>query len=31
MGTTAAARSYFETVLPEAPQEITASLVVGLP
>jgi hypothetical protein len=31
VGTTAAARSYFETVLPEAPEEITASLVVGLP
>jgi hypothetical protein len=31
VGTTAAAYSYFDTVLPEAPEEITASLVVGLP
>jgi hypothetical protein len=31
VGTALAARSYFETVLPAAPEEITASLVVGLP
>jgi hypothetical protein len=31
VGTTAAAHSYFETILPDAPEEITASLVVGLP
>jgi hypothetical protein len=31
VGTTRAARSYFETILPAAPEEITASLVVGLP
>ena len=31
VGTTAAAHSYFETVLPEAPAEITASAAVGLP
>ena len=31
VGTTAAARSYFETVLPEAPEEVTASSAVGRP
>ena len=31
VGTTVAARSYFETILPEAPEEIAVSLAVGLP
>ena len=31
VGTTVAAHSYFETILPEAPEEISASLAVGLP
>ena len=31
VGTAEAARSYVETVLPEAPEEITPSVAVGLP